>query len=668
MMNDEKGDTTWYTKTASVFVCLLLILTGGSECGEEIKFHGYDFEQIVSTTVYSLTEETNCSRDETKPQLVKCGAVLFNANNREQKLRTCHFQASYTVSYMKKSTVYDDALYLHEKSKILPTFYLLPIETCRLIWNEKRFTLPGFGKKAFRLTQKDLEFVKNSESENFKTFDFSATFMKASGKGIGYTTPVEWTTPLGETIKGSVMINGRLTIGNIITERQQKGSEFFEWLDPLGNQQTRKNVTNDFEQDFVDYLWDGTSSCDWLTLVPFSEPEEVHILKGQKQSLLTGFVNSAGHREFALEFSNSAILICNRTVHPTSVENVFVTFELTDFPKKGGGKINSEMFQQSKLDFLYARSLNETAEIWKQLEFQQCQIDSMEKKLKSNLIANIDSMVLGEEMKGRHIERAGEVLYIHRCAKMEVTLVTNTFCTEEVPVRLGHANETVVKYMNPVSRVFYSNYTLAECNPVYPNLVRINNGSWVTYGTRIELARVVPSSYNNGSRPGLRPHEFVGLMGNGLFTLEDLMLSNQARALKHSRTTVVGREVYRGSAGNYLHENFFHLNFPDRQLGFSWGVVKCFQTVKQETLRGWWMAREIALTLLTLTLIGTLFRFVIKVFFVLRLKNLGTTARVAMQPLNPFYEYNQILMDVKLLRDSKNRNEDCVTEESITPA
>ena len=114
-------------------------------------------------------------------------------------------------------------------------------------------------------------------------------------------------------------------------------------------------------------------------------------------------------------------------------------------------------------------------------------------------------MVLGREMKGRHIERAREALCKHRYAKTKVTIMTITFCTDEVPVRPGHANETVVKYMNPISRFVYSRYTLTECNPVNPNLVRNNNGSWVSYGTRIELARVAPSSYNNSPRPGLRP-------------------------------------------------------------------------------------------------------------------------------------------------------------------
>ena len=52
-----------------------------------------------------------------------------------------------------------------------------------------------------------------------------------------------------------------------------------------------------FRTRFCVFLWDGTSICDLLNIVSTSQSEKVHKLKGQKQSLLTGFVSSAGHRE-----------------------------------------------------------------------------------------------------------------------------------------------------------------------------------------------------------------------------------------------------------------------------------------------------------------------------------------------------------------------------------
>ena len=146
------------------------------------------------------------------------------------------------------------------------------------------------------------------------------------------------------------------------------------------------------------------------------------------------------------------------------------------------------------------------------MEFQRCQ---------KNSISKIDRTVLGKEMERRDIESVGDVQYIHSCAKMEGTVVTKTFDTEDVLVRRWHANETIIKYVNPISKVFQINYTVAEGNAFYPNLLYLTNGSWITYGSKIELERVVPGRYGSGSRAGLRPHEIVGLMGNWLFTLDD---------------------------------------------------------------------------------------------------------------------------------------------------
>ena len=60
--------------------------------------------------------------------------------------------------------------------------------------------------------------------------------MKAGNrKGIGYAEPVDWITPLGEKIRGSILINGRIVLGTTwgsVRERQE--SQFIEFTDPLG--------------------------------------------------------------------------------------------------------------------------------------------------------------------------------------------------------------------------------------------------------------------------------------------------------------------------------------------------------------------------------------------------------------------------------------------------
>ena len=105
--------------------------------------------------------------------------------------------------------------------------------------------------------------------------------------------------------------------------------------------------------------------------------------------------------------------------------------------------------------------------------------------------------------------------------------------------------------------------------------------------------------------------------------------------MKHSLTTVMGREVYLGPRGEYGHAKYFHLNLPGRQLGFGWSVLKCFEGVK------------ISLSTLTLMLFDTLLRFLYTLFSMTQLKKLGTTTRFALQPFNPFYEYNEYFVEVK---------------------
>ena len=41
--------------------------------------------------------------------------------------------------------------------------------------------------------------------------------------------------------------------------------------------------------------------------------------------------------------------------------------------------------------------------------------------------------------------------------------------------------------MDPISRVFYRNFTLINCNPMYPNALELQNGLWITYGRQIQL-------------------------------------------------------------------------------------------------------------------------------------------------------------------------------------
>ena len=68
-----------------------------------------------------------------------------------------------------------------------------------------------------------------------------------------------------------------------------------------------------------------------------------------------------------------------------------------------------------------------------------------------------------------YLHRAVGIVYLHGYAKMEINMNEKKICTEEVPVQMGHRIDTVLRFMNPITEVFYQNYTFTECNALYPN-------------------------------------------------------------------------------------------------------------------------------------------------------------------------------------------------------
>ena len=150
------------------------------------------------------------------------------------------------------------------------------------------------------------------------------------------------------------------------------------------------------------------------------------------------------------------------------------------------------MITQCRLELVCARGLQEKEDIWVELKFQNCQMDQLRIQIKLSLTSNLNSAVWGIEMVGIHTEKkAGGVVYLHGCAKMKIKRIENDFYREEVPVRLGHGEEMVLKFMNPKTKVFYQNHTLTECIPLCSNLKRLPTGSWITFGKRSRS----PASY-----------------------------------------------------------------------------------------------------------------------------------------------------------------------------
>ena len=111
-------------------------------------------------------------------------------------------------------------------------------------------------------------------------------------------------------------------------------------------------------------------------------------------------------------------------------------------------------------------------------------------------------------------------------------------------------------YTDPISRVFYRNFTLINCNPMYPNDLELQNGSWITYGRRIQLIdkpNDMPNYRVNVNLSASAPVE-------GFFNDRDLEISKRAQRLRHSRKTITGRKVFLGQEDLYETLEYSNMN------------------------------------------------------------------------------------------------------------
>ena len=75
------------------------------------------------------------------------------------------YEELYAVSALKKSNVYHDVFFITKNSRLLKSIYSLNEGTCRSIWQNKNFALPGFGDKTFKVNNSVAEKILQRGSE-----------------------------------------------------------------------------------------------------------------------------------------------------------------------------------------------------------------------------------------------------------------------------------------------------------------------------------------------------------------------------------------------------------------------------------------------------------------------------------------------------------------------
>ena len=149
--------------------------------------------------------------------------------------------------------------------------------------------------------------------------------------------------------------------------------------------------------------------------------------------------------------------------------------------------------------------------------------------------------------------------------------------------------------------------------------------------------------------------------------MEELWRSSRARALRHIRNTIMLKEVYHGPNVSTLTSNIsiWRYHIGNKVLA---GLPSIVSNSEKGILLFWCTAREVAITILTSALLGTMLCFLRKLFFIMKLKHLGTKTSFALKPSNPFYDYNQNLAEDREMKQEKSQLKEDFRMRSKKPA
>ena len=151
----------------------------------------------------------------------------------------------------------------------------------------------------------------------------------------------------------------------------------------------------------------------------------------------------------------------------------------------------------------------------------------------------------------------------------------------------------------------------AACNVLYPNVVKLESGSFQQYGEMLKKINcdIYQCSMNSNLNLSLEN------LHRSLFSTSDVNQIQSVRTVCHNRKEIIIREVFRDWDGKYRHQNFIQWNDQFQQEIFPVNEKTVFRNLKTECLYIWLKAKDIALSVSTVYLI---FQFV-KIFYIVHL-------------------------------------------------
>ena len=153
--------------------------------------------------------------------------------------------------------------------------------------------------------------------------------------------------------------------------------------------------------------------------------------------------------------------------------------------------------------------------------------------------------------------------------------------------------------MDPITKILYHNYTIAACNPLYPNVVNLEEGSFQQYKEPLKKfnREIYQWSMNNNLNVSDEN------LHRSLFSTSDKKQSQIARTIRHNSKGIFSRKAFQDSDEKYTHENFIHWNAQLQKQFFLTNEIITFRNLKTESVYVWLKAKDIAVSVLTVYLI-----------------------------------------------------------------
>ena len=176
-----------------------------------------------------------------------------------------------------------------------------------------------------------------------------------------------------------------------------------------------------------------------------------------------------------------------------------------------------------------------------------------------------------------------------------VAIIKFHFCREEVPVLVEGQNFSSLRYLNPITKFLYHNHKIAACNPLYADVVKLENGSFYQYGQTVKKFNRKIYQWSMNSNLNVSNEN----LDRKFSSTSDIKQSQIARKIRDNSKGIISQEAFRDSDGKYSHEDFIYWNDQFQQEVFLAKEITNFRNLKLESLYIWLKATELAVLVLT---------------------------------------------------------------------